>query len=142
MTETEINENIATILDAKETGINTQKGYLKLRDILTAVYNTQAAHNGIWYRIFGKPSVSPEAIILHLPGSVGQYINMSEGGHYLGFHSQIKDALKTLEKLELLRSNHLVNINNAGRIYVEELRYGVSSNGKAFVNYVEKTEKS
>jgi hypothetical protein len=142
MTETEINESIATILDAEKTGINTQKGYLKLRDILTAVYNAQAVYSGIWYKIFGKPLVSPEAIILHLPDKVGQYINMSKGGHYLGFHSRIVDALETLEKLELLRSNHLVNIDDADRIYVEELYYGVSSTGKAFVNHVEKTEKN
>ena len=140
MTEIEINESIAKILDAEKTSLVTQQGSIKLRELLTAVYNAQAPFSGIWYKLFGKPKVSPENVILHLPKKVGQYINMSEGGRYLGFHIQITEALELLARLDLLDTNHLFDVDDFGNQSNEQSRYGVSAYGRAFVNYAE-TEK-
>jgi len=137
MTEAELNEGVTQILDSDKTAIPTQEGALKLRDVLTAVYKTQAPYNRWWHKLFGRPKASAESIILHLPDKVGQYINMSEGGRYLGFYNQVKEALELLARMELLDVVRVLELDEVEDEYKEQPLYGVSSYGRAFVDYGE-----
>lgn len=137
MNEAEFNQGITQILDSDKTSIPTQQGSLRLRDILTAVYKAQEPFNGFWYKLFGKAKVSAESIILHLPDKISQYINMAEGGRYLGFYSQIKEALELMVHIGVLDASRVLELSEKEDGFNEQPLYGVSSLGRAFVDYGE-----
>ncbi len=137
MNEADLNEGVSQILDSEKTALHTQKGVLSLRDILTTVYETQESNTRWWHKLFGKPKVSVESIILHLPGRLGQYINLSEGGLYLGFKTQLEAELELMVHIGVLDSIRAFELNEVDDIIEEQSLYGVSSYGKAFVEYEE-----
>lgn len=137
MTETEYNEGVSTILDSPKTAIRTQKGLLTLRDVLTAVFDAQQTDTRWVSKLFGKKKQRPEAVILYLPNKIGEYINLSEGGRYLGFFNQIVDSLDLLTKLDLLTVAPTWSITETDDEVLVIPYYGVTSLGKSFVKYHE-----
>lgn len=139
MTEAELNEGIATIIDSEKLAIKTKQGNLTLRDVLTAVYETQQTDARCWlFRLLSKWYVCPEAIILHLPQKVGQYINLSEGGKYLGFYNTIVDSLDVLTEIGLLDISPVWDYTDDSLEEYDLIpRYSVTQYGKAFVNHRE-----
>ncbi len=137
MTESDLNEGLAKIIDSEKTAINTKQGSLTLRNILTAVYNAQERDTHWFSKLFGKKLVIPGEIILYLPDRVSNYINNSQGGHYLGFYKQLIDSLNLLAELGflLMREDDILDV---GLDVIHQ--YGVTSFGKAFVNYNENKE--
>lgn len=134
--EEEINLAIATVLDAERLAIPTAKGALTLRQILTAVFQTQELDQRWLSKIFGKRKVNPQSIVLHLPENVGKYINLAEGGKYLGFYNQIVDSLELLVNMNLLNSMRVFEFSEEIDDFEHaDTIYGVTRLGKVFVSY-------
>lgn len=142
-TETQLNEGISQILDSEKTCISTQRGILSLRDVLTAVFRAQETDTRWFSKILGKRQRDPRTIILHLPKGVGEYINLSEGGHYLGFYNQVLESLELLTVLGLISANRYLKLEGeeGKEEWIPDATFGITSAGKAFVNYSENQEK-
>lgn len=137
MNEAQFLDGLTSIVDSEKTALKTKQGMLSLRDILTAVYEAQQVDTRWISKFIGKRKVTPELVILHLPDKVGSYINLSEGGKYLGFFNQIVAGLDLLAAVGLLSIEEVWKFDNETDSFNDVCVYGISSLGKAFVNYNE-----
>jgi hypothetical protein len=130
MTEEEKrNLHIAQELDDEKFGIPLDDKVVTLRDILTALYYTQAADTRWISKWFGKLRVSTDEVTWELPFVLEKAVRGK--GEWDKYHLIVQNRLLELTRLGL--ADCKIKYSRLFERYM--YNYGVTTLGKAFVNY-------
>jgi len=136
MTDEELeNLELSQTLDSEENAIVVKGNRVTLREVLTAVHTAQQVDDRwITKRFVDKYPVVTDDVIWELPTILHASIEEGGGGKWLGYVVIVKESLRTLCSRGLVYVKIKFSHEAGKYLYY----YGVTSKGKAFVNYNEK----